>query len=163
MVLPPHFKNLACTPSSSYHWMFLPGDPEEDFEWMIVIHEAHKVFIGSGYYPPQGSSISKRFIDKVQELQSQGFDFIIAGDWNARSETWNDTGSNKHGDHVEMLVELLDVPMLSDGMPTHMSKVTKKLDGVLDFGIGSNPFAAMRLDEDYAARSGLITSQWCFN
>ena len=128
------------------------GDPEEDLEWMIVIHEAQKVFIGSVYYPPQGSSISKRFIDKVQELQSQGFDFIIAGDWNARSETWNDTGSNKHGDHVEMLVELLDVPVLSDGMPTHISKVTKKLDGVLDFGIGSKPFAAMRLDEDYAAR-----------
>ena len=31
---------------------------------------------------------------------SQGFDFIIAGDWNARSETWKDTGSNKYGDHV---------------------------------------------------------------
>jgi len=42
--------------------------------------------------------------------------------------------------------------VLSDGMPTHISKVTKKLDGVLDFGIGSKPFAAMRLDEDYAAR-----------
>jgi hypothetical protein len=57
------------------------GDPEEDFEWMIVIHEAEKVFTGSVYYPPQGSSISKRFIDKVQKLQSQGFDFIIAGDY----------------------------------------------------------------------------------
>ena len=116
------------------------------------MHEAQKVFIGSVFYPPQGFSIAKRFLDKVQELQSQGFDFIIAGDWNARSETWNDTGSNQHGDHIEMLVELLDVPVLSDGMPTHITKLTKKLDGVLDFGIGSKPFAAMRLDEDYAAR-----------
>ena len=41
--------------------------------------------------------INRRFINKVQELQSQGFDFIIAGDWNARSLTWNDSGSNKHG------------------------------------------------------------------
>jgi len=38
-----------------------------------------------------------------------------------------------------MLVELLDVPVLSDGMPTHISKVTKKLDGVLDFGIRAKP------------------------
>ena len=51
-----------------------------------------------------------------------------------------------------MLVEVLDVPVLSDCMPTHISKVTKKLDGVLDFGIGSKPFAAMRFDEDCAAR-----------
>ena len=53
---------------------------------------------------------------------------------------------------VPVLVEVLDVLVLSDGMPTHISKVTKKLDGVLDFGIGSKPFAAIRLDEDYAAR-----------
>ena len=44
------------------------GDPEEDFEWMIVIHEAQKIFIGSVYYPRQGSSISKRFIDKVKNF-----------------------------------------------------------------------------------------------
>ena len=88
---------------------------------------------------PSGICTISTIVYLVQELQSQGFDFIIAGDWNARSETWNDSGSNKHGDHVEMLVELLDVPVLSDGMPTHISKVTKKLDGVLDFGIRAKP------------------------
>ena len=53
---------------------------------------------------------------------------------------------------LSVVSKVMDVPVLSDGMPTHISKVTKKLDGVLDFGIGSKPFAAMRLDEDYAAR-----------
>ena len=33
---------------------------------------------------------------------------------------------------------------------TRVSKITKKLDGVLDFGIGSKPFEPMGLDDDNA-------------
>jgi len=53
--------------------MIYRGDPEEDFEWMSVIHEAQKVFIGSVYHPPQGSSISNRFIYKVLERSNMQF------------------------------------------------------------------------------------------
>jgi len=40
---------------------------------------------------------------------------------------------------LSVVSKVMDVPVLSDGMPTHISKVTKKLDGVLDFGILLQP------------------------
>ena len=138
-----------------------------DIIWMLMTLENKKIIVGTAYIQPENTEHLNLLLGECKRVREYAkkhrIDGVgIWGDFNARSELWSDTATNKNGEILREFLEdqEADFSVVSPGEATFscMTKDGKMGSSLIDLVICSNEliehFTCCWVDKEVSLRTG---------
>lgn len=133
--------------------------------WVLITIGSKKVIIGTAYIQPENIEHLKILLEQTERINEyarnhQLHGIGLWGDFNARNILWNDTATNKHGEHLREFIETSDFSIISPGEATFscMSKEGKLGSSLIDLVLCTdalkNSFKCCWVDKEISLRTG---------
>jgi len=133
--------------------------------WVLLTIGVKKLVVGTAYIQPDNIEHLKELFEQMQRINVYAKKHKLHGvglwgDFNARHTQWNDTSTNKQGEHLREYVETSDFAIISPGEATFscMSKEGKLGSSLIDLVICTEElkenFKCCWVDKEVSLRTG---------